>query len=143
MVRENLIARLPHREPFLFVTSIESMRAGEEGVGTWSITGDEWFFAGHFPDEPIVPGVLLTEALAQLAGLVVADEGATGGRLAQMNVRLRASVQPPAEVRLEASVQRTIGRLWLFSVRATCEGVEAASGTLSVAIGVPADARRG
>lgn len=66
---------LPHRPPFLFVDELRELVPGERVSGSWTLTGDEWFFSGHFPDRPTLPGVLMLEALAQLgACAVLADE---------------------------------------------------------------------
>jgi 3-hydroxyacyl-[acyl-carrier-protein] dehydratase len=70
---------LPHREPFLLVDQITSITPGKAATGTWHLTGDEPFFAGHFPGRPTLPGVLMVESLAQVgACAVLADERYTG-----------------------------------------------------------------
>jgi 3-hydroxyacyl-[acyl-carrier-protein] dehydratase len=57
---------LPHRAPFLFIDSISQLEIGVSATGHWKLTGDEWFFPGHFPGRPTLPGVLMCEAIAQL-----------------------------------------------------------------------------
>ena len=137
------LARLPHRDPFRFVSRLEELNAGVSGRGVWVVTGREAFFAGHFPDRPIVPGVLLAEALAQLSGIVAASstdregvlgESNTEGRLVQVNVRYHRAVEPPAEVALQTGVVRTVGWLTDFEVRATVDGQPVADGKLTLSL---------
>ena len=80
MSLDQLIECLPHRPPFLFVSSIEKHEPGHVR-GSWRVTGEEWFLEGHFPKRPLVPGVLLTEALAQVGGLTVEHHDQATGHL--------------------------------------------------------------
>ena len=136
----NLIDRLPHRQPFLFLSSIESVESGVSGRAQWQVHGDEAFLLGHFPSNPIVPGVLIVEALAQLAGLVAFQCGAEpvhgadeiGGRLAHVDARFDNVVQPPAVIDLHVSIQRSMGNLFMFDVSAAVDGTVAARGSLTV-----------
>jgi 3-hydroxyacyl-[acyl-carrier-protein] dehydratase len=128
---------LPHRAPFLFLSVIEELEPGRRGVGVWRISGDEDFFVGHFPGNPVVPGVLLAESLAQLSGLVAFSARAPGSkgaiRLAQVDVKFHDSVVPPAEVRMKAALSKELSGLHLFNVRAEVQGSVVAAGSLVLA----------
>jgi 3-hydroxyacyl-[acyl-carrier-protein] dehydratase len=101
-------------------------------MGVWSVKGSEEFFKGHFPGRPIVPGVLLAEAMAQLAGLTSPQTGPGGGKLVQVDVRFDESVTPPAEIELSATVTRTMGNLLQCDVSATVAGRVAARGSVTL-----------
>ncbi len=128
---------LPHRDPFRFLTNVEELVAGARGVGTWRVQGGEDFFAGHFPGEPVLPGVLIAEALAQLSGLVAfackERPVMISARLAQVSVKFHSGVVPPAEVRLESVLVRELSGLYMFDVRAEVEAATVASGSLVLA----------
>jgi acyl carrier protein len=130
-----LLARLPHREPFRFVSRLAKVGDGE-AEGVWSVTGDEPFFAGHFPGHPTVPGVLIAEALAQLSGLLAAASNVTTkhGKLAHVDVRFDEAVAPPAEITLHSKLVRAIGALLMFDVGARVGEKSVARGSLTVAI---------
>lgn len=139
---DDIIAKLPHRPPFRFISRVESITPQVEGDAVWFVSGREAFFEGHFPDQPIVPGVLVGEALAQLAGLV-AWTGATGkhtdlprplaATLAQLDLRFEHAVRPPAEIALHARVTRVLGHLAMCDVEATHESATVARGSLVLA----------
>ncbi len=135
MSLDHLIERLPHQHPFLFVSRILTLEP-EHVVASWDVRGDEWFLEGHFPDKPLVPGVLITEALAQVGGLA-ADPGEerTGGMLVSSDMRFRTPVTPPASIELEARLMRSIDQLHLLEVAATVEGTRCAEGTLGLLVG--------
>lgn len=137
-----ILDRLPHRPPFRFLTAVTSLDAGRQGQATWAVRGDEPFLAGHFPGNPIIPGVLISEALAQLAGLVGLHVGAEGGeegggRLAHVDVRFDHPAVPPATIDLTAKHLRAMGALHQFEVSAAVESIVVARGTLILAQAPP------
>ena len=71
---EEIMKLIPHRNPFLFIDTCEIIKSGEEGIGNKIFSPDEYFFKGHFPNMPIVPGVILIESMAQTAGIVVSKK---------------------------------------------------------------------
>ena len=70
---KEIMELIPHRKPFLFIDTCEIIKLGEEGIGNRIFLEDEYFFKGHFPNNPIVPGVIIIEAMAQTAGVVVSE----------------------------------------------------------------------
>ena len=128
--------RLPHRDPFRFVSRVIAVKDGESAEAVWQLTGDEAFFTGHFPGNPLVPGVLIAEALAQVSGLAagVTNES-SDGRLAHVDVRFEQPVAPPAEIRLQSRLTRTMGGLRQFEVTASVASTVVARGTLALTFG--------
>lgn len=139
---ESYLERLPHREPFRFLSRVTEVKPGESAAGVWSVSGQEPFFAGHFPGRPVVPGVLLAEALAQLAGLAgplpPTGSPAPEGRLAHVDVRFDESVAPPAEIELRATLTRSVAQLHQFDVVARVGMRTVARGSLALSYGAPA-----
>lgn len=149
MIPSRWIDRLPHRQPFLFLTEVIDVDPRQSGRGVWRVVGDEWFLSGHFPGQPVVPGVLIAEALAQLSGVVGQAEsegaGAADGShveadlqvLAHVDVRLKQSVVPPAEIELSTRVVRSMGLLDQFQVAATVASRRVAVGSLTLSRTAP------
>ena len=99
---------LPHRPPFLFIDSISQLEIGVSATGYWKLTGDEWFFPGHFPGRPTLPGVLMCEAIAQLGAYALLSDPAHQSRLPLFGgldaARFRRQVSPGDELVLEATL---------------------------------------
>ena len=127
----DLLSRLPHGEPFRFVSKLLEVKEGESAKGVWSVAGTEAFFAGHFPGRPIVPGVLLAEALAQVSGLAAVGRQALT-TLAHVDVRFEQPVTPPAEIILESRLTRSMATLRQFDVTASVNGAVVARGKLAL-----------
>jgi len=105
---------LPHRPPFLFVTSVSSVVPGHSAEGRWELSGSEAFFAGHFPDRPTLPGVLMVESLAQLGAIAVLLDQRYTGKLPLFGgierARFRRQVVPGETLELRVTLDRMSAR---------------------------------
>jgi 3-hydroxyacyl-[acyl-carrier-protein] dehydratase len=116
---------LPHRYPFLMVDRIVEIDPGKRIVGIKNVTINEEFFQGHFPGNPIMPGVLIIEALAQVAGILAFQTGGSGGKsvyfMSIEKAKFRRPVVPGDQLRLEVSVLQHRGNVWKFAGNALIE----------------------
>ncbi len=121
---------MPHRPPFLFVDEILDIDPGRSARGVWRLTGDEWFFSGHFPGRPTLPGVLMCEAIAQIGALAVLHDDRFAGKLALFGgidkARFRRQVEPGDDLVLECAMGRMSARAGKGSGRALVDGAVAA-----------------
>ena len=105
---------LPHRPPFLFLDEIDEVVPGVSASGRWNLTGDEPFFAGHFPGRPTLPGVLMVEAIAQLGAVVVLADERYAGKLPLFggidSARFRRQVLPGDTLEIEVVLGRMSSR---------------------------------
>ncbi len=117
---------LPHRDPFLFVDEITALDPGVSASGTWTLTGDEAFFAGHFPGRPTLPGVLMCEAIAQMGAIAVLTDERYAGKLPLFGgldkARFRRQVSPGDTLILEAEMTRLSARAGKGEGRALLNG---------------------
>lgn len=117
---------LPHRPPFLFVDSIEQLVVGQRAVGRWSLRGDEWFFSGHFPGRPTLPGVLMCEAIAQVGAYALLSDLSRSGKLPLFggldSARFRRQVVPGDELVISVELGRMSARAGKGGGTATVNG---------------------
>ncbi|WP_266169389.1 3-hydroxyacyl-ACP dehydratase FabZ [Dyella subtropica] len=126
---------LPHRYPFLLVDRVIELDPDKRVVTLKNVTINEPFFQGHFPGHPVMPGVLIVEAMAQSAGLLTQIsnrlKGNTGNPLFYLakvdNARFSAIVSPGDQLRMEVTLKRLLRSMGLFEARATVDGKEVAS----------------
>ena len=141
---EDIVKILPHRYPFLMVDRIIEMELGESVVGIKNVTANEPFFQGHFPGNPIMPGVLIVEAMAQVGGVLARlsifgepdEESAASVFFMSIDkVKFRKPVVPGDQIRFELQALRTGSRVWKMGGKAFVDGALVAEAELMASIG--------
>ncbi|MEC5188090.1 MULTISPECIES: 3-hydroxyacyl-ACP dehydratase FabZ [Geobacillus] len=136
---QQIQAIIPHRYPFLLVDRILEIEEGKRAVGIKNVSANESFFAGHFPEYPVMPGVLIVEALAQVGAVVLLQSEENRGRLAFFagidSCRFKKQVQPGDQLRLEVEILRARGSIGKGKGVATVNGELVCETELMFALG--------
>ncbi len=122
---KEILTLLPHRYPFLLVDRVIELEPKLKAVGIKNVTINEPFFQGHFPNNPVMPGVLIVEAMAQVAGILAFKSGGTAQTVYFMSidkVKFRKPVVPGDQLRFETAVTHTRGNVWKFEGKAFVDG---------------------
>lgn len=135
---DQIEAIIPHRYPFLLIDRMVEIEEGKHGVGIKNVTANEWFFEGHFPGHKVMPGVLIIEAMAQVAAVTLLKDTDAAGKLPMFggidNMRFRRPVVPGDQLRLEFTLEKIRGPVGKGQVRATVDGKLAADGSITFAL---------
>jgi 3-hydroxyacyl-[acyl-carrier-protein] dehydratase len=136
--RDQIESILPHREPFLLIDEVLEFEAGKRVVARRTIREDEWYFAGHFPGRPVMPGVLIVEAMAQTGAVAVLAQEENRGKIAYFagidDCRFKRIVEPGDKLELVCEIDRIRGPIGRGKAEARVEGELAARATLTFAV---------
>lgn len=130
---------IPHRQPFMLIDTIEELEPGVRAVGKKCVSFNEPFFNGHFPGNPVMPGVLILEALAQVGAVAILDLPENKGKIAYFasidKAKFKQMVVPGDVLMLETKIIKTKGPIGVGEATATVNGKVAAKAELTFAIG--------
>ena len=137
---ERIMEMIPHRYPFLMIDRVVDIVPGVNATGLKNVTINENYFAGHFPQEPVMPGVLIIEAMAQTAAVLVVHtlgpeaEGKLVYFMSVDGARFRRPVKPGDQMRVAVTKQRSRGNVWKFEGKATVDDTLVAEATYAAMI---------
>ena len=130
---------IPHRQPFLLIDTIEELEVGKKAVGKKCVSYNEPFFAGHFPQEPVMPGVLIVEALAQVGAVAILSLPENKGKTAYFgainSAKFKGKVVPGDVLLLETEIIKSKGPIGVGSAKAYVDGKVVAQAELTFALG--------
>jgi 3-hydroxyacyl-[acyl-carrier-protein] dehydratase len=134
-----IMSVIPHRYPFLLVDRVTEIKLGESIVGIKNVTFNEPYFPGHFPGRPVMPGVLMIEAMAQLSAILVAKsmEGTEDKEVFFMSIdesKFRKIVEPGDVLVLHSSILQNRGSVWKFKAKAEVDGKIAAEAVFTAMV---------
>lgn len=136
---QEIMEIIPHRQPFLLIDTIEELEVGVRAVGKKCVSFNEPYFAGHFPGTPVMPGVLIVEALAQVGAVAILSMPEMKGKLAFFagidKAKFRQKVVPGDVLMLETSIIKMKGPIGIGKAIATVNGKKACEAELTFAIG--------
>ncbi|MCM1537655.1 MAG: 3-hydroxyacyl-ACP dehydratase FabZ [bacterium] len=139
MTTKEIMEIIPHRQPFLLIDTIEELEPGVRAVGKKCVSYNEPYFAGHFPTEPVMPGVLIIEALAQVGAVAILsleeNKGKTAYFAAINHAKFKGKVTPGDVLMLETALTKIKGPMGIGEAKATVNGKLVASAELTFAIG--------